>query len=143
MLRRIKIHKKEVLRQLPEKAGYLLIQYLDQMPESFIFEGFDEIEPSEELVELYPEIRKAMTEGEWKIFVKLCIAGKRVKGNTLYQPQTRSDSLDAAHNGVSVMIKNVRRKLRILKSKFEVVTHRNHAAGPGSCYYELVSPRNE
>lgn len=119
----IEIPKKELLRQLPQMAGYSLIQWLDEMPDRFIFQGLPIQTKDEEVMERHPEIRPLLTPKEWALFLALYRRGK-VTHSTLLASLDLLDeeSFIENSNTLTVHMKALRRALR--GSQFRILTFR-------------------
>ena len=134
----VEIPRKELLRQLPQMAGYALLQWLDEMPDKFVFEAAAVKSRSEELAELYPTAFEVLTLMEWELFRALWRRGK-VTHSTLYYGlhiDTEDRSLARASNVLSVHIKNLRYKIKEHQLPFRVLTFDAKHHGQGS--YKLI-----
>lgn len=133
----IEIPKKELLRQLPQKAGYALIEWLEDMPETFVFDGVAHQTPENILAGKYPHLAESCTRTEWRLFCALYERGRvtqKLLANLL--KLTGDKNLEPMSNIINVHVKNLRRKL--VSEPFKILTVRsNNHENNGS--YEIVA----
>lgn len=130
----VEIPKKDLLRQLPQQAGYALLQWFDEMPHVFQFEALPCQTKSQRLEIDYPAIKKVLTPIEWILFVALYERGK-VRYSTLYAlftPEDKGLDIKAKSNGVQVHAKNFRAKLKKMSASFQLITYRQSIGGEGA-----------
>ena len=129
----VEIPKNELLRQLPEKAGYALLQYLEEMPALFRFKAVPLITDSEMLEEKYPALRKRATQTEWLLFGNLYGRGRvsyRMLFNIVYCLPEHRD-LEPTSNVINVHVKNLRIALAATGILFDIITGRAGAERRG------------
>lgn len=133
----IQIPKKELLRQLPQKAGYALMQWMDEMPEFFIFQGAEVRLHEEALMDKYPQLLGKLTPGEWQLLTSLFQRGKVSYSHLMYELKLEDeDGFLPTSNVLNVHVKNLRNKIRQYKLPFRVVTFEQNAYRQGS--YKLI-----
>lgn len=131
----VEISSKEVLRQLPHKAGYALLQYYDEMPKTFKFEALPLKDPNEVLEEMFPKVRKALTNMEWLYFSTLYNRGW-VRRSIFSDFHLKSKEFVVSSNVVDVGFKNIRSNLVKNKLPFRIET--KPASVLGQTYYKLI-----
>lgn len=133
----VEIPRKDLMRQLPDKAGYALIQWLDEMPERFVFEALPVHTKADVVAKECPEVRAALLPTEWRIFVELYRRGP-VRYGTLEAATglIKGRDLVPTSNMIMVHAKNLRNKLRPLG--WDLRTHRGTRYTQGA--YELHAP---
>lgn len=120
----VEIPKKELLRQLPQMAGYALIQWLDEMPDRFVFEGLPVKTKEDELNEAHPELQRLLTPKEFTLMLALYKRGK-VTHSTLEADLgfLEDRSFTPNSNLLAVHIKGLRKKLNA-HTRFRILTYR-------------------
>lgn len=120
----VEIPKKELLRQLPQMAGYALIQWLDEMPDRFVFEATPILSREEEIEKAHPEVHPLLTPKEWSLFVSLYKRGKVTRSWLHAELGLLEDqTFIPESNMLDVHIKNLRKKL-MHETRFRIVTYR-------------------
>jgi hypothetical protein len=134
----VEITKRELLRQLPEKAGYALMQWLEEMPLKFTFEAMPIQTKPELLEESFAELKRACTPTQWRILVTLHGRGK-VYAQAIAETVglIPHDAPSIHSNNLSVQVKNLRHRLAETNSPFQIVTYRGSNGQTGQ--YELLS----
>ena len=114
---------KDLLAQLPKKAGYALLQWVDEMPKTFIFEALPVKTKAQVLEENYPQMLQLLTPIEWKLFTCLHERGK-VRYSTLMFDLNLEDEegFMRTSNVLHVHVKNLRAKIRYNMLPFKIIT---------------------
>lgn len=133
----IQIPKKELLRQLPDKAGYALLQWLDSMPDYFVLEGMPFKTKEAQVLEKYPNIKHLFTGKEWEIFLTLYGRGKVTYTTLMYAMGLEDvEGFLPTSNIVQVHVKNVRKHIRDNNLPFRIVTLEANSYSQGA--YKLI-----
>lgn len=136
-MRTVQVPKKELLRQLPQKAGYALLQWLDEMPEYFLIEGTEIRYQEETVLEKFPDMLGKLTPVEWQLFISLYHRGKVSYSHLMYDLKLEDeDGFLPSSNALAVHVKNLRKKIRLFRFPFRVVTFEENAYRQGS--YKLI-----
>ncbi|WP_425905719.1 helix-turn-helix domain-containing protein [Nitrobacter sp. TKz-YC02] len=140
----VEIPKKELLRQLPEKAGYALLAYFEELPQTFRFEALPLKTDSQVLEKHYPALRRKATPSQWILFVGLHERG-RVSSKALFNLLRRGPErkeFEVTSNIIQIHIKNLRRLLAETATPLHIITHRGGGMYDGQ--YEMKRlPREE
>jgi hypothetical protein len=137
----VEIPAKELLRQLPQKSGYALLQWLEEMPKVFVFQTLQKRTPENEVEEKYRDFYRSLTYRQKQIFVALYNRGK-VSYQTLFADLNiggeENKDLVPNSNILNVHTAQVRRKMKQFNLPLEILTHKapNHSQTGGA--YEMV-----
>lgn len=130
------VTKQQLLRQLPEKAGYALLQWFEEMPQTFVFEAMLYETPMDRLSHELPEVHKVMTAVEWHMFSVLYLAKHPVRHSLLFISRNPREEMSAFSNIVHVHVKNLRIKLQKHNFPWAIKTHKKNIICEGA--FELV-----
>lgn len=135
----VAIPKKELLRQLPQQAGYALLQWLDEMPKDFVFEALPAENREEELERMFPKLFSILRASEKRLFIAMYGRGNVSDGYLIERVSMKEERTlllgPATSNYLAVHVTNLRVKLKRYGSSFEIIRHRGTY---GQGYYQLV-----